>query len=72
MVLAADKNKLQVIGEDILNYSTKLKDVDFSNNQCINDSSDIVDLTNVIYGIKTGCNNKGKCDYLDSVVDMLI
>ena len=21
---------------------------------------------------KTGCNNKGKCDYLDSVVDMLI
>ena len=72
ILLAVDKNKLEVIGEEILNYSTELKDVDFSNNKCINDSSDIVDLKNVIYGIKTHCSNKGNCDYLTSVVDMMI
>ena len=66
------RNKLEEIGEDLLNYASNLKKANFSDNKCINEDSETVDVNNVIEEIINRCNLPGKCGYLDTIDGNLI
>lgn len=72
VLLRFNLNNLIEIGTDILDYSTKLKTADFSDNKCIDENSADADIEHVIDEIKTHCNIHGTCNYMNSIMNLLI
>ena len=72
MTFAVDRNELIEIGENILYYCPILRKANFSENKCINEDSETLDLDNVIHQIISLCNLPGKCGYIDFIDGILI
>ena len=58
MTFAIDHNELREVGEDILDYSLILKDVNLEGNHCIDESTNERTRNELIFVIKHCCKNQ--------------